>query len=84
MRLKAPEVRVGKRTSRAGRPRSGAAPKPLPTLCSHPQPAKPCAAASGLGRGLGKTTKTISSRNVHLQLEGTQGQALLSQPMGGT
>lgn len=34
------------------------------------------------GRGPGKATKTISSRNVHLQLEGAQGQAPPQQASG--
>lgn len=60
-----------------------AEPKPLQTL-PVPTPSQPnhVLQPRGCGRRLGKTTKTISSRNVHLQLEGTQGQATPQRASG--
>lgn len=51
-------------------------PAPTPSQRNHVlQPGGGGGGGGRNGRGPGKTTKIISSRNVHLQLEGAQGQA---------
>lgn len=74
---------------RTGRSKAEPNQSPSHTPGPHPQPAEPRAIQPGRavwggrnGRGPGKATKTISSRNVHLQLEGAQGQAPPQQASG--
>lgn len=89
MRPKTQEARDGKGLKSIGRPKSGAKTKPLPYSQPRP-PSQPnhLPQPPGYGRELGKTTKPISSRNVHLQLEADEhpkcpSPSLLSGPARG-